>query len=601
MGFGHADGAISWLNVSDAPILDQSGTIAGVVSTFADITERKQAEEALHLHTERLEILREIDQSILAAQSPETIAEVTLSRIRQLIPCQRTDILLYDSSSNGLLVLAVDAAVETKVREGAYASFERFADEIDVLRQDKVVILEEFRPRGKVTTAMYAEGVRSLVGVPMICQDELIGSLNFGMNTDALTFEHIDIARHVADSLAVAIQQARLYEQVKRQADELEQRVADRTRELSVLYKVAALASQSLGLETTLARSLEQVLEVVKSDAGAIHLLDETDGPADKKVLRLAIQQGISPDLVTRIESLLISEGLGEWLAERNKPFTVPGTTSILQVPMGPHAYVGMPLRASGRTLGTLSIARRSNQPQFNVEEFSLLTSVADQLGVVVEGARLRERAEQAAVFEERERLARELHDRVVQSLYSLTLFAEWGRDLFEDGELKAAKQRLVRIGETAHQALKEMRLLVYELRPALLEQDGLVKALQQRLDAVEKRSGVKVSLQARSVGRLPAPVEEGLYRIAQEALNNALKHAAASLVTLRVSVENDGEQVIMEIKDDGMGFMPDAVSHRGGLGLDSMRERAKRLGSELVVVSTPGEGTKVIVTVEVS
>ena len=155
----------------------------------------------------------------------------------------------------------------------------------------------------------------------------------------------------------------------------------------------------------------------------------------------------------------------------------------------------------------------------------------------------------------------------------------------------------LARLGEAALQSLKEMRLLVHELRPPVLETEGLVGALQQRLDAVEGRSGVETRLRVEGTLELPAPVEEELYRIAQEALNNALKHAAATLVTIHIRA--DGQGVELEVADNGIGFNPEAVSDKGGVGLASIRERAERVNGSLTVCSASGEGTQVRITVQ--
>jgi len=152
-------------------------------------------------------------------------------------------------------------------------------------------------------------------------------------------------------------------------------------------------------------------------------------------------------------------------------------------------------------------------------------------------------------------------------------------------------------LGEISQQALKEMRLLVYELRPLVLRREGLAGALQQRLDAVEKRAGVDARLLVDGEVELPASVEEALYRIAQEALNNALKHAGASNVTVYVRGHNGN--VELEVVDDGAGFGLSAASEDGGLGLTSMRERTETIGGELKVVSAPGEGTRVRVSLE--
>ncbi len=261
-----------------------------------------------------------------------------------------------------------------------------------------------------------------------------------------------------------------------------------------------------------------------------------------------------------------------------------------------PRAYIGVPIRTGGRALGVLSVLRETDLPQFDEEEMALLTSVADQIGVIVESTRLRQRAEQAAVIEERGRLARDLHDSVTQSLYSLTLLAETGRRSAETGDLQSVANYLDRLGDVAQQSLKEMRLLLYELRPPALEQEGLVIALQQRLDAVEGRAGVETRLLAEEEIELAATVEEALYRIALEALNNALKHAGARSVT--VQVRADGEHAELEIIDNGRGFDLNTVSDTGGMGLVTMRERAERLGGALTIISAPGEGTRVKVSI---
>jgi PAS domain S-box-containing protein len=211
-----------------------------------------------------------------------------------------------------------------------------------------------------------------------------------------------------------------------------------------------------------------------------------------------------------------------------------------------------------------------------------------------------RKRAEEAmghlAVMEERQRLARDLHDSVTQALYSLILFAEAGYDSARAADLPQVRHYLSRCGETAQQALKEMRLLIYELRPQVLEQEGLVGALRRRLEAVERQAGVETQLLVESLIELPADVETDLYRIAQEALNNILKHSAATRVIVRIGA--DGAALQMEIVDNGKGFDLESVGERAGIGLASMRERVERLGGSLRIASKPGEGTRTQVIV---
>ncbi len=379
--------------------------------------------------------------------------------------------------------------------------------------------------------------------------------------------------------------------------EELEKRVADRTRELSALYEVTAVSSESLTLETTLERSLERVLAAMRSNVGVIHLLSENE----EHPLHLTAQQGLSPDIVAQAGSISPDNALVTWVLNHGEPLLVPNLAQDKRSPQmarlsNLQTYVGAPIRAGGRVLGVLNVLGDTEQ-QFNIEEVALLASIADQVGVAVENARLRQRAKQAAVMEERERLARELHDSLTQSLYSLTLFAEAGSELIDTQQLEAAKHNFIRMGETVQQALKEMRLLVHQLRPLDLEQEGLVGALRRRLNAVEGRVNIRGRLVVEEPLELPASVEESLYRIAQEALNNALKYAAATSVTVHLQAID--EQVVLEVVDNGIGFVPQAINDTGGIGLVSMRERAEKLAGSLAIHSQPGEGTRIKVTLK--
>jgi PAS domain S-box-containing protein len=204
--------------------------------------------------------------------------------------------------------------------------------------------------------------------------------------------------------------------------------------------------------------------------------------------------------------------------------------------------------------------------------------------------------AQAQAALEERQRLARELHDSVTQSLYSLTLLAEASHRTARAGDIEKVATNIARLGETAQQALKEMRLLVYELRPLALEQSGLADALQYRLDAVEKRAGVDTNLRVELDIELPAEIENALYRVAQETLNNALKHAEASKVS--IFLRSNEQEVAIEIVDNGKGFDTGQAPRHGGLGLVSIGERIEALQGKWSITSKPGEGTRVTVNV---
>jgi signal transduction histidine kinase len=250
-----------------------------------------------------------------------------------------------------------------------------------------------------------------------------------------------------------------------------------------------------------------------------------------------------------------------------------------------------VPLRLAHLVIGTLDVHSAAINA-FTAEDVLIIQSLADQIAVAIENARLYNYSRKLAVLEERTRLARELHDSVTQSLYSIVLLTEGWRRVVNSGENTSVEDYLNRIGEITQQSLKEMRLLIHELRPPVLERDGLAGALRQRLDAVEKRAGVEARFLMDDLIELPARMEEELYRIAEEALNNALKHAAATAVTMHLC--HEGESVVLEISDNGRGFDPEVALRGGGMGLINMRERAQQIGGSLTIVSAPGQGTTV-------
>jgi PAS domain S-box-containing protein len=207
--------------------------------------------------------------------------------------------------------------------------------------------------------------------------------------------------------------------------------------------------------------------------------------------------------------------------------------------------------------------------------------------------------AQAQSAIEERLRLARDLHDSVAQTLYSLTLIAEATRRLALNGKMEQVVAQTERLGELSQQSLKELRLLLFELRLPVLEREGLAKALQHRLDAVEKRSGVDAALIIEDVDRLPVLVEEGLFYMAHEALNNSLKHAAATKTTVRLRAVE--ERVELEVMDNGKGFNVESMNETGGMGLTNLKERANKLKAQLEISSVPGKGTSIKVVVSLN
>lgn len=374
----------------------------------------------------------------------------------------------------------------------------------------------------------------------------------------------------------------------------LEQRVADRTRRLSALYDILEAASDPSDLQATITRSLRRVLRAVSGSVGTIQLLDKSG-----ETLNLVAQKELPEEVGARFSQIKVMESaLSGWVVRHNEPLLIPDMraderTSGLAQSTGLGVYIAVPIVANDQVRGVLTVMSDDLTRYTAKEENELLSSVGEQLGVVVENARLRAQAEQLVVLEERNRLARELHDSVTQSLYSVTLFAEAGLNLSRDGRYERVGSLFADVLETGQQALKEMRLLVHKLRPSILEKEGLARALQHRLSAVEGRAGIKNELICPGELAIDPEVEEELFYVAQEALNNSLKHARASEVSVRIAQSKRGA-LLLTVKDNGQGFDPAAAAEGSGLGLVSMRERVEALGGTIAYKSTPGEGAAI-------
>ena len=288
-------------------------------------------------------------------------------------------------------------------------------------------------------------------------------------------------------------------------------------------------------------------------------------------------------------------EGITGWVAGTGKPALVPDVGKdpryLWMEGSQTRSELVVPIIMREQIIGVLD-AQSEHVDDFTERDLELMQALASQAGVAIQNARLYEQARQMAVMEERQRLARELHDSVTQALYGISLYAEAASGHFTRNQLDKVQEHLTDIKNTAQESLADMRLMIYELRHPLLEKEGLVSVLQARLYSVEKRAGINATLESALPLRLPFAMEEGLYRIANEALNNALRHAHARNIT--VSLAQEGSSITLEISDDGAGFVPSTVGGQGRLGLTTMRERALAEGWDLSIDSAPGEGTRI-------
>jgi signal transduction histidine kinase len=259
--------------------------------------------------------------------------------------------------------------------------------------------------------------------------------------------------------------------------------------------------------------------------------------------------------------------------------------------------FLGLPIRDGDEVIGALFLAnKRCPKPAggcgFTAADEELLTILAQHAAIALTNARLYERSRELTIAEERSRLAHELHDAVSQKLFSLRLTAQAATALV-DRDPARAKDELHQVAALAAEAADELRAAVVELRPAALDEDGLVATLRTQIQVMDRAHSAHVVFDSCGVRALPAAQEEAVLRVAQEALHNALRHSGATRVD--VVLEKRGDRVRLSVTDDGCGFEPGGVRREGRhLGLVSMRDRASGVGGTLTVESAPGRGTTI-------
>jgi signal transduction histidine kinase len=371
--------------------------------------------------------------------------------------------------------------------------------------------------------------------------------------------------------------------------------------QLSTLLEISQSIVSTLDLDHLLDVIIEQLGKVLPYHAAAILIIEQGNlkfrmirGPAEFQ--RLLAHQIPSSDL-TIIEALLKrSEAI--YLADlHEQDELIDQIQQTLDLPASQFSYLRswlvLPLVAKGALIGCLVLTH--SQPDFySSRSQSLAQAYANEVAIAIHNAQLYRQAADNAALEERNRLARDLHDSVAQALYSISLFIDATRMALRTNRPQVVENHLEELTLLAREAMSDMRLMIFELRPPILEKVGLAAALQGRLEAVESRAGFQASFFSKGNIQLSPEQQEELYRIAQEALNNVIKHAHAHHVNVLVAEE--GGSIRLVIEDDGLGFDRSIAEYRGGQGFRNMQERAARIGASCRIESIPGQGTKVTV-----
>jgi signal transduction histidine kinase len=370
-----------------------------------------------------------------------------------------------------------------------------------------------------------------------------------------------------------------------------------KAREAEALSRADEQLYRSLHLDTVLQAVVDAVTHILRADKCALMVWD----PELQRLVGRATS-GFRPETVERM-TYAPGEGIAGIVFERGTPVAVEDTLGDARVkheigdPEGIRSVISLPIYVGGEVFGVFGV-NYCEPRSFSEADIQVFQSLAQRAEMAIGNARLYDQAQRVATLEERQRLARELHDSATQSMYSARMYAEAASRLLSRGDEQTAAEYLGEVKAATRDALAEMRLLIHELRPPILESEGLVAALRLRLSAVEERAGIQTVLDVSPEfpERLPVALEQELYSLAQEALNNALKHGRPERITLTLGQTSAG--VSLEVRDDGAGFDPDQIGPNGGNGLRGMRERVARHGGVIRIESTPGEGVSVWVEV---
>jgi signal transduction histidine kinase/PAS domain-containing protein len=407
------------------------------------------------------------------------------------------------------------------------------------------------------------------------------------------------VAPLLDDQTIVIIRDISERRRAEAELQEAKEAAEERTRELAALLEISRMVSSTLELRPLLSLALDHLKAAIDYSAATISIFDgdtpvifDYRGPLPReRLVGLRLPHGSLAaesiqEIVRRRDPMITQDLGGESLLRRL--LVGEGLPTDTQIQAHARSQLGVPLIAQGRVIGTLGMVHGT--PGFYTERHAQVAALfAQQAAVAIENARLYEETRAKAALEERQRLARELHDSVSQALYGIALNASAATELFDAGP-ERARGLLGDVLRLAEAGLAEMRALIFELRPESLDQEGLVGALEKQVAAVQARHGLEVHLAAAGEPALAPAAKEALYRVAQEALHNAAKHARARHLELVLEV---GEaEVGLVVADDGRGFDPDG-EFPGHLGLRSMRERAAALGGTLEIASAPGAGTR--------
>lgn len=373
-------------------------------------------------------------------------------------------------------------------------------------------------------------------------------------------------------------------------------------RDLAILAQVGRSLLDSIDLDDQLALTLRLAVSALGADRGSIMMSSPDDDS-----LEVAAAEGLPDEAMA--SAVPAGEGIAGWVASHRQPVVLHGDVADPRF-TGNDPSIGsslsLPLLIQDTLLGVLNIVRRSGV-RFTERDLRLAASLADMTSIAIDKARLhtalKQREERVSELlaeaigaqeKERKRIAADIHDGFLQDLSALFLKAENIRMLLRRGEHEMADREVEGLQEMMRQEVHALRDYIFEVRPPSLDEVGLIPTVEAMLERTRSEKGLQVELHTEEIERLPEPIETVLYRTAQEALRNVVKHADATKVSVTIRLQDSA--VTMSIVDDGKGIDPDMVDSRSRkhFGIATMKERVEMAGGAFLIHRRPSGGTQI-------
>ena len=432
----------------------------------------------------------------------------------------------------------------------------------------------------------------SFLGVPILSGNQLLGQIYLTDKEDYTEFTRDDerVIEMLAAYAAVAIVNARMYNDLV----ERDQSLSQRNKDLKLLNDIGEMLANTFEVDKILEKTLDDVMAYLDVEAGEVFLTEE-----DGLSLRLAVHRGEDADVFWTKDQFRLGEGFVGIVAESGRPLVSSSLEQDVRflrpqvVDAGYQCLACIPLIAHTNNIGVMGIATRKQQ-RLEPREISLLTSICTWTGITVENVRLNQQSRRLAVLEERERIGMDLHDGIIQSIYSVGLALDYARMEVETNPDKALV-KLEQAIEGLNSTIRDIRTYIMDLRPRQFRGENLMESLQRLIDETRANTQLEIILKGPESGSviLPTAISTALFHISQEGLANSAKHAEAHKVIM--SLWTVPGRIMMEIADDGIGFDLSKTSLALGHGLANMRTRARKMGGDIEINSEPGKGTSVL------